>query len=141
MSEETIWVVAPNVTIYVNDSIVFYAGDEVTPGDFESAVEFREQVAAGRIIGKQPEPPAPEPEKRWDMYSIDEELDADSPNPVSNRALTRVIGDIGKVTVDGELSETSENPVQNKAITRAMLRREDSLTDEQISALKGMLGQ
>lgn len=94
MADEVVYVVADGVTLYVNDDTVFNAGDVVTTDDFESVAEFKGLLAAGKIVGKEPEPPEPTPEKRWDYVSIDEKLDKESPNPVSNRALTKAIDEI-----------------------------------------------
>lgn len=94
MADEIVYVVAPGTTLYVNDDTTFYSGDVVTIEDFESAAEFKGLLAAGKIVEKEPEPPEPEPEKRWDGFSIDENLNEESPNPVSNRGLTKVINDI-----------------------------------------------
>lgn len=139
-TNETVYVVAPGVTLCVNDDITFHENDEVTPEDFESMAEFRQLLAAKRIIGKEPEPPEPEPESDWDGTSIDEKLDATSPNPVSNRAITKVVKEINrKLIFDTELDENSENAVQNGTIARAVLKKEDSLTEEQMASLLAIL--
>ena len=91
MDEETVWVVAPLTTIYINDDRIFYAGDVVTPDDFESWTEFRAMVAAGKVIGQMPPEPGPAPDEKWDGFTIDTALSAESVNPVQNRVVTAAI--------------------------------------------------
>lgn len=94
MAEEIVYVVAPGVTININDDKVFKAGDIITPEDFDSLAEFRGLLAAGKIIEKQPEPPPPEPEKKWDGFTVDKTLDSESVNPVENGAVAKAINDV-----------------------------------------------
>lgn len=94
MADTVTYVVAAGVTLYVDDETTFYAGDVVTPDDFESLAEFKGLLAAGKIVEKQPDPPAPEPEKHWDGFSIDKVLDGESVNPVENAAVAKAIDDI-----------------------------------------------
>ena len=89
--EETVWVVAPLTTIYINDDRIFHAGDVVTPDDFESWTEFRAMVAAGKVIGQMPPEPGPAPDEKWDGFTIDTALSAESVNPVQNRVVTAAI--------------------------------------------------
>ena len=82
------YVVAPGVTIEVSETgEEFRAGENITPADFPTIAEFKGFLASGRIIPysePEPEPPAP---GVWDYFSIDETLDENSANPVSNRGL------------------------------------------------------
>lgn len=94
MADEVVYVVADGVTLYVNDDTVFNAGDVVTADDFESMAEFKGLLAAGKIVGQNPSPPEPTPEKKWDYVSIDEHLDAESPNPLANRAIAKIVEEI-----------------------------------------------
>lgn len=94
MEEEIVYVVAPGVTLYIDDDNIYASGEVVRPEDFESLVEFRGLLAAGKIIEKQPEPPPPEPEKKWDGMTVDKALDSESVNPVENRAVAWAIEDI-----------------------------------------------
>lgn len=94
MADTVTYVVAAGVTLYVDDETTFYAGDVVTPDDFESLAEFKGLLAAGKIVEQEPGPPEPEPEKRWDGFSIDDALDGESVNPVMNKALKKAIDDV-----------------------------------------------
>lgn len=94
MADTVVYVVADDVTLYVKDDTTFYAGDVVTMDDFDSVAEFKGLLAAGKIVAQEPSPPEPEPEKKWDYVSIDEHLDAESPNPLANRAIAKVVADI-----------------------------------------------
>ena len=112
MSDGEIWRVAPGVTIYVNDDKTFFPGELVSPEDFESLAEFRGQLAARRIIGGEPAPDDPGTGGGgWDFFSVDDALDPDSPNPISNRAACS-----------------------------GFVRVADSLTEEQLAELLASLG-
>lgn len=84
--EETVYVVAPGVTVYDDDN-VFPEGTEITPEDLGDLNAFRALMAAGKIVvstgGGEP-PPA---DDDWNYTDIDTELNPYSPNPVENRTL------------------------------------------------------
>ena len=105
--EETVWVVAPLTTIYINDDRIFYAGDVVTPDDFESWTEFRAMIAAGKVIGQMPPEPGPEPDEKWDGFTIDAAMSSKSVNPVQNRVVNAAIEaeKAARVLADGEHDE------------------------------------
>ena len=99
MANDTVYVVADGVTVYANGE-EFYSGEEITADDVGSLSLFRSLLAAGKIVEKGDDPPTPEPEDEWDYVSIDEALDEKSPNPVSNRAVTKAIEEIEAGIVD-----------------------------------------
>lgn len=75
IADTVVYVVADGVTLYVKDDTTFYAGDVVTMDDFESTAEFKGLLAAGKIVAQEPR-------------------DAESPNPLANRAIAKVVADI-----------------------------------------------
>ena len=104
MDEETVWVVAPLTTIYINDDRIFHAGDVVTPDDFESWAEFRAMIVAEKVIRQMPPEPEPEPDEKWDGFTIDTALSTESVNPVQNKVVTAAIEaeKAARVLADGE---------------------------------------
>lgn len=95
-TDENVYVVAPGVTVYGIDN-EFHEGEVITPADVGSLTNFRTLVALGKIVvsdgggGDDPDD-----DSEWNYTSIDDKLDATSPNPVENRALTKVFDALDK---------------------------------------------
>lgn len=95
-TDENVYVVAPGVTVYGTER-EFHEGEVITPADVGSLTNFRTLLARGKIVlsdGGGGEDPGDDSE--WNYTDIDESLNPDSPNPVSNRALCKVFDAVDK---------------------------------------------
>ena len=129
-----VWRVAKGVTLFLDDDKIFFENNIVRPEDFETIAEFRGLLAAGKIVGGN-EDDVPEEEKTWDYFTVDEELDEKSANPVSNRALflnnQRLNEDIAQ-----EIEWRQEADEALEARLSAKMSENQSASDEALSAEK-----
>lgn len=77
-------------------------------------------------------------EKMTAEITVDTSLDAASPNPVSNSAVTTAINAIPTVEVDSSLSSESDNPISNKAVASAIGTLTDLTTDNKDSLVSAI---
>ena len=95
-TDENVYVVAPGVTVYGIDN-EFHEGEVITPADVGSLTNFRTLVVLGKIIvsdggGGQ----EPGDDSKWNYTDIDDALNANSPNPVENRVVTKAFDALDK---------------------------------------------
>lgn len=123
------WIVAKGVTLYVNDDTTFFEGEEVFDWNFESIQEFKGLVAAGKIVPKEEDTP-PESWDSWDFYSVDEGLNKNSANPVSNRALSREFSRVdGEIVKERAERESSDSEIKD-ALEKGLLSVGSALGEE-----------
>lgn len=95
-TDQNVYVVAPGVTVYGIDN-EFHEGEVITPADVGSLTNFRTLVVLGKIVvsdgggGDDPDD-----DSTWNYTDIDDKLDANSPNPVENRVLTKAFDALDK---------------------------------------------
>ena len=95
-TDENVYVVAPGVTVYGTEN-EFHEGEVITPADVGSLTNFRTLVVLGKIVvsdGGGGEEPGDD--GSWNYTDIDDALNANSPNPVENRVLTKAFNALDK---------------------------------------------
>ena len=133
-TDESVYVVAPGVTVYGIDN-EFHEGEVITPADVGSLTNFRTLVVLGKIVvsdgGGGDEPGD---DSTWNYTDIDDKLDANSPNPVENRVVTKAFDALDKRDATfaaqiAALQEASPVPIPQADI-RSMWEDEERNNDE-----------
>ena len=137
-TDENVYVVAPGVTIYGKNN-EYHEGEVITPADVGSLTNFRMLVAMGKIILSEGDGGGDEPGDGgdWNYTSIDDKLDANSPNPVENRVLTKAFNALDKKDAAmaqqiAALQEAQAEPIPQEDI-RTMWNDEEANNGEEVS--------
>ena len=136
-TDENVYVVAPGVTVYGIDN-EFHEGEVITPADVGSLTNFRTLVVLGKIVvsdGGGGDDPGDD--SKWNYTDIDDALNANSPNPVENRVVTKAFDEVGKRDAAmaqqiAALEEAMAVPIPQDEI-RSMWSGEETTNGEEVS--------